>query len=327
MNVLNDNSLNKSWQNSIKDGEYKRRDSQFRSWVTADGSPGPSGVGGFVAEANRYHLYVSLACPWAHRTLIMRKLKGLEDLISVSVVHPDMYSKGWSFDSSYPGATGDSLYRYEYLYEVYQHADPSYDGNITVPALWDKLNKTVVNNESSEIIRMLNSAFNHITGNQEDYYPEALRSDIDSVNELVYHYINNGVYKTGFATTQAAYEKHYEALFDALDQIEQQLDSQRYLAGEQFTEADLRLFTTLIRFDAVYVGHFKCNHQRIEDYPNLSNYLRDIYQMPGISETVDIPYIKRHYYASHRSINGTGIVPKGPNQDFLIPHNRDRFQK
>lgn len=325
MSLLNDESLSKSWKNSIKDGEYKRRDSQFRHWITADGSAGPTGDAGFKAEEDRYHLYVSHACPWAHRTLIMRKLKGLEDLISVSVVHPDMHAKGWSFAADFPEASGDDLYGLDYLYQIYQMADADYDGNITVPVLWDKQQQTIVNNESSEIIRMLNSAFNALTGNHDDYYPAALQANIDAINETVYHTINNGVYKTGFATSQTAYEKNFDRLFASLDELEQRLSQQRYLVDSQLTEADIRLFTTLIRFDAVYVGHFKCNRQRIEDYPHLSNYLRDLYQTPGIAETVHIDFIKRHYYISHRSINGTGIVPKGPALDFNRPHNRTQF--
>lgn len=325
MILLENDKLSKSWENSIEKGEYKRRESQFRHWITPDGSPGPSGTGGFVAEKNRYQLYVSLACPWAHRTLIMRKLKGLEDVISVSIVHPDMREHGWSFATDYPGTTGDNLYHFDYMHQLYQLAKPDYDGNITVPVLWDKLQQTIVNNESSEIIRMFNSAFNHITGNHADYYPAALREEIDAINHRIYHTVNNGVYKTGFATTQAAYERHYDELFETLDALEQRLEQQRYLVGAQITEADWRLFTTLVRFDPVYVGHFKCNKQRIADYPNLSNYLRDLYQQPGIAETVDISYIKRHYYASHLKINGTGIVPKGPDIDYGQAHNRNRF--
>ncbi|MGM0563520.1 MAG: glutathione S-transferase family protein [Pseudomonadota bacterium] len=310
-----------SWKNSIENGEYKRRESQFRHWITADGSSG------FKAEPGRYHLYVSLACPWAHRALILRRLKGLEDLIDVSVVHPDLLDPGWSFDPDYPGATGDRLYGLKHLSDLYYRADPDYSGNFTVPTLWDTREQTIVNNESAEIIRMFNSAFDELTGNTLDYYPEPLRDEIDRVNERVYHAINNGVYKTGFATEQSVYETHFDELFAALDEMEERLSGQRYLTGGQITEADWRLFTTLIRFDAVYVGHFKCNRRRIEDYPNLSNYLRDLYQQPGVAETTDLNHIKRHYYFSHRNINANGIVPKGPALGLERPHDRDRFNQ
>ncbi|EDY86797.1 glutathione S-transferase, C-terminal domain protein [gamma proteobacterium HTCC5015] len=308
-----------SWKTSVKGGEYRRKDSQFRHWISTDGS------GDFAAEANRYHLYVSLACPWAHRALIFRKLKELESLIDVSVVHPDLLENGWSFDTDYPGTTGDKLYGVSHLKELYYKADPHYDGNFTVPMLWDKKTQTIVNNESAEIIRMFNSAFDGITGNTLDYYPKSLREDIDTINQRVYHDINNGVYKTGFATSQAAYEKHFDALFAALDEIEQRLGQQRYLVGAHITEADWRLFTTLVRFDAVYVGHFKCNLRRIADYPNLSNYLRDLYQQPGIAETTDIPFIQRHYYFSHKHINANQVVPKGPELHLDAPHDRGRL--
>ena len=303
-------------------GHFKRQASQFRNWLTADGSAGPSGTGGFPAEAGRYHLYVSLACPWAHRTLIFRKLKKLEDLITVSVVHPLMLEKGWVFSDA-EGATSDTLFGAEALHEIYTRADPHYSGRVTVPVLWDKQTNTIVSNESSEIIRMFNTAFDGITGSTEDYYPEGLREKIDEWNALIYPNVNNGVYKCGFATTQEAYEEHLTPLFDTLDTLEAQLTSNRYLTGDRQTEADWRLFTTLVRFDPVYVGHFKCNLRRIADYPALSAYLRDLYQTPGVAETVSFDHIKRHYYGSHKTINPTGIVPVGPLMDLDAPHGRD----
>jgi putative glutathione S-transferase len=309
-------------------GEFVRKDSVFRHWVTSDGSPGPSGEGGFAAEPGRYHLYVSYACPWAHRTLIFRKLKGLEEVISCSVVHPDMGPAGWKFDSSFPDATADHLYGLEYMHQLYTRADPVYEGIVTVPVLWDKTLQTIVNNESAEIIRMLNSAFDaHAEHPELDLYPEALRAEIDAINAPVYDTVNNGVYRCGFAATQAAYEEAFDQLFSSLERLEQRLSGQRYLAGERITEADWRLFTTLVRFDAVYFGHFKCNLRRIEDYPNLGNYLRELYQWPGIADTVFMDHIKRHYYWSHDSINPTRIVPKGPRLDFERPHDRGRFER
>jgi putative glutathione S-transferase len=303
-------------------GHFKRADAQFRSWITADGQPGPSGAGGFRAEAGRYHLYVSLACPWAHRTLIFRKLKKLEELITVSIVDPLMLEKGWEFTGR-DGGTVDHLFGAKALWEIYTKADPHYSGRVTVPILWDKQTGTIVSNESSEIIRMFNSAFNGITGSQEDFYPEALRAEIDALNAVVYDTVNNGVYKSGFATTQEAYASNVQKLFETLDMLDERLGKSRYLFGDKVTEADWRLFTTLIRFDAVYVGHFKCNIRRIEDYANLSGYLRDLYQVPGIGETVDMYHIKHHYYRSHRTINPTGIVPVGPALDFDRPHGRE----
>jgi putative glutathione S-transferase len=307
-----------------KGGHYVRADAGFRSWVTADGSAGPSGEGGFAAEAGRYHLYVSLACPWAHRTVIFRKLKGLEKIISLSVVSPDMLKDGWTFNKE-EGSTGDAVNGKSKLSEIYLLANPRYSGRVSVPVLWDKKRKTIVNNESSEIIRMLNSAFNALTDVRDDYYPQALRKEIDTVNGLVYPNINNGVYRAGFATTQAAYEEAFRNLFDALDEIEDMLSKQRYLAGPRITEADWRLFTTLMRFDAVYYAHFKCNWRHIYEYPNLSNYLRDLYQVPGVAETVSLAQIKRHYYWSQKQVNPTGIVPVGPQLDFAAPHDRGRF--
>lgn len=300
-------------------GHFKRTTTSFRNWVTADGAAGPTGEGGFKAEAGRYHLYVSLACPWAHRTLIFRKIKKLEDLISVSIVHPLMLEHGWTFETD-AAATGDSMFGLEYLWQVYTKADPHYSGRVTVPVLWDKQKNTIVSNESAEIIRMFNVAFNALTGDDQDFYPASLRSDIDTLNALIYDTVNNGVYKAGFATTQAAYEEGFNPLFETLDMLEHRLSSQRYLFGEALTEADWRLFTTLARFDAVYVGHFKCNLRRIADYPALSAYLRDLYQVPGVAETVNIDHIKRHYYGSHKTINPSGIVPVGPLLDFMVPH-------
>jgi putative glutathione S-transferase len=298
-------------------GEFIRRDSQFRARVTADGSSG------FPAEAGRYHLYVSSACPWAHRTLIFRRLKRLEHAIPVSIVDPVVVDEGWAFGTG-AGCVPDTVNGFRHLHEVYAKAQPDYTGRVTVPVLWDRKTATIVNNESSEIIRMLNSEFEAFAGSHDDYYPQRLRGEIDAVNQVVYASINNGVYRCGFATTQEAYERAFDALFGALDEMEARLDRSRYLAGDRITEADWRLFPTLVRFDAVYHGHFKCNLRRIEDYPNLSNYLRDLYQVPGVAETVDMDHIKRHYYASHRHLNPAGIVPKGPALDFSAPHNRAR---
>ena len=292
--------------------------------MTADGSAGPSGSSGFKAEAGRYLLYVSLACPWAHRTLILRKLKGLESLIDVSVVSWLMREQGWTFDRS-TGSSGDHLDNLSYMHQRYTADDQHYTGRVTVPVLWDKQTGGIVSNESAEIIRMLNSAFDGLTGNALDLYPEALRERIDSLNERIYPAVNNGVYRAGFATTQEAYEEAFDELFTMLDELETLLNSNRYLAGEYLTEADIRLFTTLIRFDAVYHGHFKCNLRRIEDYPNLSHWLRELYQWPGIAETVDFTHIKSHYYASHATINPTGVIPKGPQQDFTRAHDRQRL--
>lgn len=305
-------------------GHFKRADSSFRNWVTADGAPGPTGDGGFKAEAGRYHLYVSLACPWAHRTLIFRTLKKLEDLISVSVVHPLMVEQGWEFrPEDDADATADPLFGAKTLWQVYVKADPHYSGRVTVPVLWDKQKNTVVSNESSEIIRMFNSAFDGLTGSTDDYCPTDLLPEIDEINRLVYDSVNNGVYKAGFATTQEAYAQNVTTLFETLDILEGRLEKQRYLVGNHLTEADWRLFTTLVRFDAVYVGHFKCNIRRIADYANLSAYLRDLYQVSGVAETVNMRHIKEHYYRSHKTINPTGVVPLGPVLDLLSPHGRE----
>jgi len=326
MSLVKQGKLKGDWlEEETKDGEFVRLDSVFRNWVTADGTPDPSGKDGFIAEPDRYHLYVSYACPWAHRTLMFRSLKKLENIISVSVVHPDMAPESWKFDNSFPEATPDHINEFEYMHQVYTLADPQYSGIVTVPVLWDKKQQTIVNNESSEIIRMFNSAFNAFTDNKTDYYPEALRQEIDEINTQVYNYVNNGVYRCGFARTQRAYERAFDSLFSTLDTLEERLSQQRYLVGNTITEADWRLLPTLLRFDPVYVGHFKCNQRRIADYPNLSNYLRDLYQQPGIAETFNLEHVKRHYYWSHESINPTRIVPKGPEIDYLAPHDRHRF--
>jgi putative glutathione S-transferase len=319
--------VNGAWQEDIsrtKEGRFIRPAPVFRNFVTPDGSPGPSGQGGFAAEPGRYHLYVSLACPWAHRTLIFRKLKKLEEVISVSITEPLYGKTGWEFGAATQG-TNDSVNRRSTLAEIYLIADPNYTGRVSVPVLWDRKRRTIVNNESSEIIRMLNAAFDGFTDVRADYYPVALRREIDAINALIYPNINNGVYRAGFATTQAAYEEAAYAIFETLDKIEEWLSRQRYLAAAQITEADWRLFTTLVRFDSVYYSHFKCNLRRIADYPNLGNYTRDLYQMPGVAETVSTDHIKRHYYGSQRQVNPTGIVPIGPVIDFTAPHDRNRF--
>ncbi len=305
-------------------GRFVRPTTRFRNWVTEDGSAGPTGEGGFAAARGRYHLYVSHACPWAHRTVIMRALKGLEQVVSLSVVEPLYGPHGWRFGDS-PGTIPDTVNGASELAEIYLRADPRYSGRVSVPVLWDKERGTIVNNELAEIIRMLNGAFGRFTNVRTDYYPAPLRAEIDRVNTLVYENINNGVYRAGFATAQEAYEEAFRALFAALDEIEQRLARQRYLAGGEITEADLRLFTTLVRFDAVYYSHFKCNLRRIVDYPNLGNYLRDLYQQPGIAATVHMDHIKTHYYGSQRQVNPTGIVPLGPALDFMAPHDRARF--
>ncbi|HEX5079110.1 MAG TPA: glutathione S-transferase family protein [Geminicoccaceae bacterium] len=303
------------------DGRFHRANTQFRNWITADGSPGPTGKGGFKAERGRYHLYVSLACPWAHRTLIMRRLKHLEDAIDVSVVHWHLGRNGWEFRAG-PGATGDRLHGFDYLHQVYTRARSDYTGRASVPVLWDKEAGTIVNNESAEIIRMLNAAFDRVGADGPDFYPAGLRPAIDAINDRVYETVNNGVYRAGFARSQEAYEEAAGALFATLDDLEELLASQRYLAGERVTEADWRLFTTLVRFDAVYVGHFKCNLRRLVDYPKLWTYARELYQVPGVAGTVDFHHIKHHYYGSHKSVNPTGIVPIGPAIDWNLPHGR-----
>lgn len=310
------------YDTDANDGEFARSESQFRNWVTKDGSAGPTGDAGFKAEAGRYHLYVSLACPWAHRVLILRRLKGLESMISVSVVNPLMAEHGWTFDEA-PGVISDPIINARYMYQIYTATDPNYSGRVTIPVLWDKQQHCIVNNESAELIRMLNSAFDDIGARPGDYYPHALRGDIDKFNAKIYPNVNNGVYKAGFATTQRAYEQAVMPLFATLDELDQHLSHHRYLAGEQITEADWRLFTTLIRFDTVYYSHFKCNIKRITDYPNLSGYLRELYQWPGIKDTINMAHIKQHYYRSHLNINPIGIVPVGPDLDLERPHGRE----
>jgi putative glutathione S-transferase len=305
-------------------GRFVRSEAPWRDWVTADGKPAQGRTRGFRAEPGRYHLYVSYACPWAHRTVIFRVLKKLEDVISVSVVHHFMGKDGWTFLAE-DGATGDDLYGLDFLHQIYIKADSHYTGRVTVPVLWDRKEQTIVSNESSEIIRMLNSAFDEWGDKSVDFYPEPLRAEIDEINALVYPAINNGVYRAGFATTQAAYEEAFGELFSALDTLEERLSRQRYLVGAKITEADWRLFTTLARFDPVYVGHFKCNLRRIADYPSLSNYFRDLYQVPGVAGTVNMHHIKSHYYGSHTTINPTRIVPVGPEIDYAALHDRGRF--
>jgi putative glutathione S-transferase len=319
--------VNGAWQEDISrttDGRFVRPTSSFRNFVTADGSAGPSGESGFPAEPDRYHLYISLACPWAHRTLIFRTLKKLENVISVSLAEPLYGKTGWEFGKG-QGGTPDTVNGKATLAEIYLLADPHYTGRVSVPVLWDKKRHTVVNNESSEIIRMLNSAFDAFTNVHDDYYPAELRGEIDRLNDLIYPNINNGVYRAGFATSQNAYEEAARGIFASFDEIETRLSRQRYLVGNRITEADWRLFTTLVRFDSVYYSHFKCNLRRVADYPNLWNYLRDLYQVPGVAETVSIDQIKRHYYGSQRQVNPTGIVPIGPIIDFTAPHDRARL--
>ncbi|MDW6022272.1 glutathione S-transferase family protein [Mesorhizobium sp. BAC0120] len=322
--LVEGNWQDKWYATSDTGGRFVRQESPFRNWVTPDGAPGPTGKGGFKAEAGRYHLYVSYACPWAHRTLIFRALKRLTNVISVSVVHHFMGKDGWTFRTE-DGATGDTLYGLQFLHQIYTRAEPAYSGRVTVPVLWDRKLETIVSNESSEIIRMLNSAFDEWGDASLDFYPERLRGEIDRINALVYPSVNNGVYRAGFATTQVAYEEAFRELFATLEMLEERLARQRYLVGGRITEADWRLFTTLVRFDPVYVGHFKCNLRRIADYPNLSNYLRDLYQVPGVAETVNLHHIKMHYYRSHATVNPTRIVPLGPELDYSAPHDRDRF--
>lgn len=311
------------WQDKWYDtkstgGRFVRKDSQFRDWITADGSSG------FKAGPGRYHLYVSLACPWAHRTLILRKIKKLENIISLSIVDPLMEENGWEF-SDYEGSIPDIINRSDYLHQIYTTSKPEFTGRVTVPVLWDKQKKTIVNNESSEIILMLNSEFDEFGDSSLDFYPEDLRSEIDEINQYIYHSINNGVYKCGFATTQEAYEEAFINLFSSLDKIDNILSNKRYLVGGKLTIADWRLFTTLVRFDSVYYTHFKCNLRTIEEYPHISNYLRELYQYPGVEETVNFKHIKEHYFKSHKSINPTGIVTSGPELDLSTAHNRSEL--
>lgn len=325
MGMLVDGQWHDVWYDTRKsEGRFVRSESQFRNWITPDGSAGRTGKPGFKAETGRYHLYVSLACPWAHRTLIFRELKGLTDIIPISAVNSYMGAEGWTFEPG-PGVIPDPINHARRIYEIYLAADPKYSGRATIPILWDKKQQTIVSNESAEIIRMFNSAFDEVGATGPDYYPEALRAEIDAINARVYDTVNNGVYKSGFATTQEAYEEACAALFESLDWLDEMLASRRYLTGAAITEADWRLFTTLARFDPVYFGHFKCNIRRIIDYPNLSGYLRDLYQQPGIAKTVDVEFCKRHYYGSHETINPTGIVPIGPAIDYAAPHDRARL--
>ena len=323
MGLLVDGEWRDQWYDTKSTGgRFKRDTSRFRNWVTADGRAGPTGASGFEAEPDRYRLYVSYACPWAHRTLIFRKLKGLEDMIPLSVVHWFMGDHGCTFEDG-DGVVADPIHDANYLYEIYQAADASYTGRVTVPVLWDTHKDTIVSNESADIIRMLNSAFDGIGAAEGDYYPEPLRDEIDDINARVYDTVNNGVYKAGFATTQEAYEEAVEPLFESLEWLDGRLSTQRSLLGERITEADWRLFTTLLRFDPVYVGHFKCNRRRIVDFDNLWPYVRDLYQVAGVAETVHMDHIKSHYYGSHKTINPTGIVPVGPDIDYSEPHGRD----
>jgi glutathionyl-hydroquinone reductase len=322
MGLLVDGKWHDVWYDTkASQGRFIRTEAQYRNWVTPDGSAGPTGRGGFRAEPNRYHLYVAFACPWAHRTLILRKLKGLEALISVSAVNSYMGAEGWTFEPG-PETIPDHVNHVRKLYELYTLADPSYSGRSTIPILWDKEQRTIVSNESSEIIRMLNSAFDDAGANDEDFYPEELRPEIDALNALIYPNVNNGVYRAGFATTQAAYEEAVIPLFATLDELEDRLATRRFLLGPRLTEADVRLFTTLIRFDPVYYGHFKCNKRRIVDYPNLWGFVRDLYQSHGIAETVHVDFIKRHYYGSHANLNPARIIPIGPELDYWEPHRR-----
>ena len=323
MGLLIDGVWHDQWYDTESSGgKFRRTAAKFRNWITADGRAGASGRSGFKAESGRYHLYVSYACPWAHRTLIFRKLKGLQDHVGISVVHPDMLSDGWTFNTDNAGANGDMLYGLPFARDIYTKADPTFSGRVTVPILWDKERETIVSNESSEIIRMFNSAFDGMTGNIDDYWPIALRDDIAPVNDRIYDTLNNGVYKSGFATTQAAYDAAVYPLFDTLDWLEQRLSKQRYLMGDTLTEADWRLFTTLVRFDPVYHLHFKCNLRRLVDYTNLWAYTRALYQWPGVAETVNMEHIVRHYHYSHESINPHRIIPINPQIDFEAAHER-----
>lgn len=328
MGLLNNGIWQDEWYDTDGNGgKFKRTESKFRSWVTADGSPGPTGDGGFKAEAGRYHLYVSYACPWAHRALIFRKLKGLEDLIDVSYTHWFMGENGWTFQADSDGIVRDKLFGSDLFYEVYLKADPKYTGRVTVPALWDKKTGTIVSNESADIIRMFNSAFDGVSAAAGDFYPNDRRGEIDAINERVYHTVNNGVYKAGFATSQDAYEEAVYPLFESLDWLDDILTRSRYLTGDTPTEADWRLWTTLFRFDLVYHGHFKCNIRQLKDYPHLWPYARDLYQWPGIAETVNAEHAQRHYYESHDMVNPTRIVPAGPRLDWDAPHGRDTLNK
>lgn len=324
MGLLVDGAWHEQWDDKKStDGAFKRAEATFRNWITHDGSAGPSGAAGFKAEPGRYHLYVSYACPWAHRTLIFRKLKELEDLIEISAAHPDMLGDGWTFETDANGATGDRLFGLPFARDIYLKAEPKMTGRVTVPILWDKKRDTIVSNESSEIIRMFNSAFDHLTGNKQDFWPKTLRTEIEPVNERIYDTLNNGVYNSGFATSQSAYDAAVTPLFETLDWLEERLEKRRYLMGDSVTEADWRLFTTLVRFDAVYHLHFKCSRRRVIDYPNIWAYARELYQWPGVPETVNFEHIVRHYHYSHESINPHRIIPINPQIDWSEPHGRN----
>jgi putative glutathione S-transferase len=327
MGLLIDGTWQDKWYDTQSTGgAFKRTEAQFRNWVTADGTAGPSGQAGFKAESGRYHLFVSHACPWANRTLIFRALKGLEDHINISVVHPDMMGDGWTFATDYPGATGDGLFGSDYMRDIYLRADPNITTRVTVPVLWDTHKAMIVSNESSEIIRMFNSAFDGITGNTLDFYPAHLRDQINAINTRIYSDINNGVYKAGFATSQTAYDAAVHTLFDTLDWLEDHLATHRYLTGQTITEADWRLFTTLVRFDLVYHLHFKCNRKRIVDYPNIWAYSRELYQWPGVADVINFDHIVRHYHYSHDTINPNRILPINPVINWLEPHGRQALQ-
>jgi len=323
MGLLVDGVWHDTWYDTKSaGGKFERSQAKFRNWITADGSAGPSGISGFKAETGRYHMYVSDACPWAHRALIFRQIKDLSDHITISTVHPDMLSDGWSFEKDEYGATGDTLFDLQFARDIYTRADATFSGRVTVPILWDKQQNTIVSNESSEIIRMFNTAFNDVTGNTVDLWPQHMHNDIEVVNARIYDTLNNGVYRCGFATSQAAYDEAVHPLFDTLDWIEDRLSTKRYLLGDRLTEADWRLFTTLIRFDAVYHLHFKCNKKRIVDYPNLWAYTRELYQVEGVAETVNMDHIVRHYHYSHENINPNRIIPINPTLDLMAPHGR-----
>lgn len=325
MGLLIEGKWHTDWYDTkSSNGHFVRKDSQFRHWITKNGDAGPTGISGFKAEPNRYHLYVSLACPWAHRTIIYRKLKGLEGMISMSAVNAFMGDGGWTFAPG-EGVVSDPIMNASNLYEIYTATQADYTGRVTVPILWDKQTNTIVNNESSEIIRMFNSAFDEVGASSGNFLPEELFVEIEELNKFIYSTINNGVYRAGFATTQDAYNEAVLQIFDTLDQLEERLSNKRYLTGNTITEADWRLFTTLVRFDCVYVGHFKCNLRRIIDYPNIWGYLRDMYQVPGIAETVSMEHIKAHYYGSHETINPSRVIPKGPIINFNAPHDRDKL--
>ena len=323
MGLLIDGVWTDQWYDTKSTGgAFQRKEAVFRNWITADGSAGPSGTEGFAAQSGRYHLYVSYACPWAHRTQIFRALKGLGDHIGLSVVHPDMLSDGWTFKTDAYGATGDDLFGLAFARDLYTRADPDFTGRVTMPILWDKAQNTIVSNESSEIIRMFNAAFDGITNNRDDYWPTELRDAIAPVNDRIYDTLNNGVYKCGFATTQAAYDAAVKPLFDTLDWLDARLSDHRYVMGDRITEADWRLFTTLVRFDSVYHLHFKCNRKRLIDYGNLWDYTRALFQWPGVADTVNLHHIVRHYHYSHDSINPHRIIPINPQIDFMAPHGR-----